>query len=67
MSTTNNIDININDDDSILTPLKSSDTLNLPTDKELTIQALIEAKDKATYNHVLIIIPREHKIKVKGI
>ena len=67
MSTTNNIDININDDDSILTPLKSSDTLTLPTDEELTIQALTEAKDKATYNHVLITIPREHKIKVKGI
>ena len=56
MSTTNNIDININDDDSILTPLKSSNMLTLPTDKELTIQALIEAKDKAIYNHVLTTI-----------
>ena len=67
MSTTDNMDIDINDDDSILTPLESGDTPTLPADEEPTIQALTEAKDEATYNHVLATIPREHKIKVKGI
>ncbi|KJZ79535.1 hypothetical protein HIM_01004 [Hirsutella minnesotensis 3608] len=55
------------DNSSELTTLVSGDTPTLPGQEQPSIRALFEAQDDAAYDLAVAQIPRDHRVRVKGI
>jgi hypothetical protein len=61
------IDLDTDNAQSELTSAHSGETLTLPGDKAPTIKALDLAATDAAYDLLVAQIPREHKVRIRGV